>query len=253
MRLGVSELAWQTDTDVLDILNSLDIRYIETVLPKHITWESNDITNLQQYLTKLQKININVLSTQSITYNSNVFSFNHENFVSHMNLVSDLCNKFHIQLLVLGAPKLRNKYNFNIVSKIFKQLDNIMRSRNQILLIEPNCKQYGGEYFFTVDEIVQFIKTNNFTNIKTMIDTHNIINEQQSPAEIYLQYKPYIKHIHVSENNLFEFTNSKFHIELANVLHETNYNGLVIYECINTATLFGDIKLFSNIYNKLVI
>ena len=249
MKLGISELAWQSDTDILDILHGENIRYIEAVIPRHMNWTDDTLT-FENYLSYLRINNINVASTQSITYKSNILSFNDINFLNHLKLVSSICKNLHINLLVLGAPKLRNNYELNLLSNIFNQLDVIARDNQQIILLEPNCKQYGGDYFFTIDEIVKFISYNKFTNIKTMIDTHNIINEHQSPAEMYLRYREYIKHVHVSENNLSSFKNSKYHTDLSNVLHDTNYDGIVIYECINTDTLLGDIKLFSNIYNK---
>ena len=89
-----------------------------------------------------------------------------------------------------------------------------------------------------------------FSNIKTMIDTHNILNEKQIPSNICSAYHKHIKHVHVSENNLTNFKNSTEHVKLADMLRNINYNGIVVYECMNTTTLFNDIKLFSNIYNK---
>jgi sugar phosphate isomerase/epimerase len=250
MKLGISELAWESDLKILDILEESNIQYIEAVIPKHVNWNRVDLTQFKRYIDQLKLRNINVLSTQSITYNSNIDSFLDINFYQHMKLISEICSTVNINTIVLGAPALRKNYNHQMLSDVFTSIDILFRNKNQILLIEPNSKQYNGQYFFTVNEIVNFIKTNKFTNIKTMIDTHNVLNEKQNLVEVYMEHKSYINHIHVSENNLSSFIKSQNHIELSTALHDTNYNGLVIYECIKSPTLFGDVKLFSNIYNK---
>ena len=250
MKLAVSELAWPDSISNLELLSELGINYIEAVIPKHVDWESIDLTEFKYFIDNLKLYNIDVKSTQSITYNCNLNSFANENFTQHLRKVLDICYQTDINTIVLGAPKLRNQYNNQQLSLIFKQIDSILKHNNQILLLEPNSKIYNGEYFFTVDEIVNFIDMNNFTNIKTMIDTHNIILEGQDPSEIFLKYQSHIKHIHVSENELSNLKDSIQHNKLSQVLHDHNYDGLIVYECIKTATLLGDIKLFSYIYNK---
>jgi len=72
-----------------------------------------------------------------------------------------------------------------------------MMKANQTLLIEPNGKLYGGTFFHKIDEIVNFIDASKFTNIATMVDTHNSILENQSPLSNYTTYKNYVQHVHV--------------------------------------------------------
>jgi sugar phosphate isomerase/epimerase len=167
-----------------------------------------------------------------------------------MNTVFDICKEFNIEKIVLGAPLLRKNNNIEELISLFTYLDLKLNHTNQVLLLEPNSKYYNGDYFFTVAEIVSFIQKNNFNNIKTMIDTHNIILENQSPSNIFTEYYSYIDHIHISEINLESFKPSNYHYELSNKLKEFNYKGLVIYECKKSNSLIEDIKTFSKIYNK---
>lgn len=250
MKLAISELAWPESVTDLQTLNELGINFIETVIPKHVDWNLVDFNKFNQFIENLALNNIDVKSTQSITYNSNITSFVSNNFVEHIQTVSDICYQMDITTIVLGAPALRLEYNQQLLSDKFAIIDSILQTNNQTLLIEPNSRIYNGEYFFTVDEIVKFIKMNNFTNIKTMIDTHNILLEGQTPADVFIKYHPYIKHVHVSENKLSSFRNAIHHQELSTALHDMNYDGLVVYECMKSHTLLGDIKLFSYIYNK---
>lgn len=249
MKLAISELAWPESVTDLQTLNELGINFIETVIPKHIDWNLINFNKFNQFINYLSLNNINVRSTQSITYNSNVDSFVSDTFVEHIQRVSDICYHVNITSIVLGAPTLRTKYDLIKLVENFTKIDLILQSRNQTLLIEPNSRLYNGEYFFTIDEIIKFLDINDFTNIKTMIDTHNIILEGQPPAEVFEMYHSYIKHVHVSENNLSNFKDSKYHHDLSDKLIKLKYDGLVVYECMKSPTLLGDIKLFSYIYS----
>jgi sugar phosphate isomerase/epimerase len=253
MNLGISELAW-TEFDNLDnLLTKLiesNISSIEMVIPKHIEWQNLDINKILMVAEIYKKYNINIVSTQSILYNSNVESFNDINFLSHIELVCNICNKIGITKLVLGAPALRKNFDINYLHAMFLKLDSILYENGQTLLIEPNSQVYSGQYFFTLLEIITFIESGKFKSIKTMIDTHNIVLENQNPSELLLKYVDYIDHVHISEINLQPFTENKIHMELAETLYKLNYNGLIVYEAKSFETLFEDIKLFSNIYYK---
>lgn len=251
MKLGISNLAWENSEleNIIPILKNNGIKYIETVLPKYLDWNNLDTTNLLKYLETLYKHNLLTLSTQSIFYNSSVKNFNDPNFVNHLKLVFDVCKLLNIELAVLGAPTMR-------VSHISKELifnlhliDSHLKETGQILLLEPNSKSYNGDYFYTVNEIVNFIGENKFSNIKTMIDTHNIILENEDPTENYLKYKDLISHIHISEKGLDNFAPTEKHIILSNTLKQTNYNGLIVYETKPSINLTQDIEQFVKIYN----
>jgi sugar phosphate isomerase/epimerase len=254
MKTGLSELAWDNTIDLDKLLVELtkcDISFLELIIPKHIDWDLIETTRLKNFLNTINSYNINIASTQSILFNSKVTAIdNNSLFIDHMNKVFDICKEFNIQKIVLGAPSLRKNYNIEELASIFKQLDLELNNTDQVLLLEPNSRYYNGNYFFTIDEIVNFIEKNKFKNIKTMIDTHNIILENQSPSEIFTMYHNYIDHVHVSEINLESFKPSNHHYELSNKLKDFDYKGLVIYECKKSNTLIEDVKLFSNIYNK---
>ena len=252
MKLGISNLAWNNNDefkDIVPILKENNINYIEIVFSKHLTW-NNPIHQLDAFMNIIEKNNLKTLSTQSIFFNSNVNSFNDNNFLKHLEVISNLSKEIGVNKLVLGSPNMRIDKNCNKLSEILIEADKLMLDKNQTLLLEPNSKIYNGEFFHTVKEIVEFIKTNNFTNINTMIDTHNIILENEDPVIIFNQYKEYIKHIHVSENNLSSIIESNNHNSLSETLYNSKYDDLIIYETKPSTQLKEDIELFSKIYNK---
>jgi len=251
MKLGISNLAWENSEleNIIPILKANGVRYIETVLPKYIDWEVLDTTNLLNYVDILYKYDLSTLSTQSIFYNSSVKDFSDPNFVNHLKKVFDISKLLNINLAVLGAPTIRLSYISKEVVSNLHLIDFYLKDTNQVLLLEPNSKVYKGDYFHTISEIVNFIEDNKFSNIKTMVDTHNIILENEDPTENYLKYKNLIFHIHISEKGLDSFAPSEKHIILSNTLKQTNYEGLIIYEAKPSDNLTFDIEQFAKIYN----
>lgn len=251
MKLGISNLAWENSEleNIIPILKANGIKYIETVLPKYVDWEVLDTTNLLNYVGILYKHDLLTLSTQSIFYNSSIKDFGNPNFVNHLKTVFNISKLLNIDFAVLGAPTMRLSYISKEVISNLHLIDFYLKGTNQILLLEPNSKVYKGDYFHTISEIVNFIVDNKFSNIKTMIDTHNIILENEDPTENYLKYKHLISHIHISEKGLDSFVPSKKHIILSNTLKQTNYEGLIIYEAKPSNNLTFDIEQFAKIYN----
>ena len=255
MKLGISELAWPgiDHFDVtLNALNATGISCIEMVIPKHSAWNPINVEKLQEFRNMINSAHIEVKSTQSVLFNSDVTVIGVVNFVQHMEKVIDACIVLGIEKIVLGSPKHRVDFYFPQLKYAFQILDNKLDGTSISILIEPNSQQYGGEYFFTIDSIVKFLAQHNFNNIKTMIDTHNIILEGGNPAEKFMEYQTYIDHVHVSEIGLTSFKESDIHRQLAETLHTRQYDGLVVYECNQSATLFNDIVSFANIYNKVI-
>lgn len=252
MKLAISELAWDNDNIdvILNILTEYNISYVETVIPRHLKWNETDTIKFDKFKDKINSVGIQLKSTQSILFNSDVTAIEDPvSFLKHMDLVLDICKQYDIQKIVLGAPSLRKQFDLIHLTSIFQELDFKLKGSSQIILLEPNSRFYKGNYFFTIDEIVDFIDTNKFSNIKTMIDTHNILLEGSNPSDMFIKYQQFIDHVHVSETNLVNIIPSKQHDEFAATLAKYNYTGLVVYECKQTNDLLGDVKLFSYIYS----
>jgi len=250
MKLGISNLVWEKEEDIIWLLKENNIYYVEIVLPKHINWNENDLSKLYNYVDYLQNNDLKILSTQAIFFNSGIKEFTGNDFINHINKVSEVCKNIGVKSIVLGAPTMRTTNSYVKLGDTFKYINEIIEKNNQTLLLEPNSRIYNGKYFYTLNEIVNFINDNKFTNIKTMIDTHNMILENENLIDTFLQNKEYIKHIHVSEVELDEFKESKEHIDLSDILKKENYDGLVIYEAKPSKNIEKNIKEFSKIYEK---
>lgn len=221
MKFGISNLSWSDDKEILIRLKLSKYDYVETVFPR---------------------INYGYYSTQSIFYGSNVNSFEDiDGTEKWLNYVVDKCIKYKTKIIVLGSPSLR-KGNKNNLLKSLQKIDLKLRENQIFLCIEPNSSYYGGDYYFSLNEIVEDIV--NFSNIKTMIDTHNLILEGEDVIKTFLKYQNYIKHIHFSEKDLVPISDYSFYDHFIDFLNKNNYNLGITYELKFTKNIFEEIEKF---------
>jgi sugar phosphate isomerase/epimerase len=221
MKLGITNLAWDLSDDLLTKSQLKNYDYFETVFPR---------------------IDYGYYSTQSIFYGSDVETFEeYYKTLNRMHYVIDECKKYDIKIIVFGSPSLR-KGNKNNLLKVFNELNSKLKLLNIFLCIEPNSSYYGAEYYHTISEIIEDIK--NFSNIQTMIDTHNLILEKENIFECFLNHKQYIKHIHFSEKDLTPIADYSMYQSFINFLDNNKYNYGITYELKKTKNLIIESKKF---------
>ena len=198
----------------------------------------------------LESFDVGMGSIQSIFYDVNIESLNEKNkFTQHINKLIEFSKILGFNVLVFGSPNLRNGFNYEIIVDVLKNVDVVLLENNITMCIEPNSKIYNGEYFHTITEISEFLKSNNFTNIKTMVDTHNLILEGEDPVEMIEKYFNQVHHIHVSENKLLPLSNLVFHKKFSEKIKSLKYDGIITYELLQCDNLENQIKTFTEIYN----
>jgi len=215
----------------------------------NLSWKQNDhfvvsekLNNFDYFETVFSRRNIGIYySTQSIFYGSNIKSLVDDNILEYLNFVIDECSKCGIKIIVFGSPSLR-KGNKNILLNIFDHIDNRLKENKIYLCVEPNSSYYGGEYYFSLSEIVSDIEK--YSNIKTMIDTHNLILEGENIIEQYKKYSDYIKHIHISEKDLQPIKDWNKYYEFVDFLKEECYNYGITYELKPPVNIVEESKKF---------
>jgi sugar phosphate isomerase/epimerase len=255
MILGISNLAWekQENLQVFRELQKLGITHIEGVPSKIADWSELTTDTIRQYKQELTYQKINITSMQSIFYKVECSGIDEvEVILAHFTKLISYSKILGVHILVFGSPQLRKvteSSNSSLV-QIFTKLDSILDNTGITVVIEPNAKIYGGQFFNTVEEIVLFIQNNKLRNIRTMVDTHNILLEGQNPLVVFSKYFSYIKHIHISEVNLQPIANQEFHKNFANTLKSSTYAGGVTYELLPCKELAKELKTFIEIYKK---
>jgi D-psicose/D-tagatose/L-ribulose 3-epimerase len=253
MNIAVSNLAWDSEDNesILKILQEFGIHQIEGVITKICKWEDLTDDIIINFKNNLLSNNIKIKSLQSIFYGTDITNLeNKDKVIAHVNKLIEISKLLGVNVLVFGSPNLRKKidgYESKLKS-IFTKIDDLLEGTNIELSIEPNSQQYGGEFFFTVSEIVLFIKNNNFKNIKTMIDTHNIVLENENPILLFDLYYSYINHIHISEKKLLPFNDSELHREFSKKIQEKNYSKTITYEVLKCENFTESLSKFSKIY-----
>jgi sugar phosphate isomerase/epimerase len=239
MNLGISHLAFRDNIEVQQFaphIKSLGINSLELVFAKGL-----DI---------IFDCGLNIKSTQSLLHQSNVNDFLDENMFDTIVDISNKCSMCNINLMVLGSPKQRRILDYERLLGQFTKIDNLLRGRNQILCIEPNAKEYGGKYFYTISEIVNFLDVGRFSNIKTMIDTHNLILEGDNILSTFEKHYEYIEHIHISEYKLSTFIPSDLHLEFSYLIKQMQYDKTITNEVLIPTDLLNNIKQFTEIYGN---
>jgi sugar phosphate isomerase/epimerase len=253
MNIAVSNLAWDSNESeqIFKILNEVGVCQIEGVITKICKWEDltdDKIINFKDYLLSN---NIKIKSLQSIFYGSEITDLeNEDKIINHVKKLISISKILGVDTLVFGSPNLRKKidgYERKLQS-IFTKIDSLLQHSNIEMSIEPNSKEYGGEFFITISEIVLFIKNNNFKNIKTMIDTHNIILENENPILQFELYYPYINHIHISEEKLLPFNDSELHRQFSKKIREKEYSKTITYEVLKCENFKESLFNFFKIY-----
>lgn len=247
MNIGLSHLAFDTP-EIYNKLKDLGFSYIEGVLTKISPWDSLSQTSINQFKSDLNINTLECYSIQSIFYNYPVTSLCDDKVLVHFCNLIEYCKTLGTKIMVLGSPNLR-KLEPNYINKldsIFYNLDKLLEDTGIKVVIEPNCGLYKGQYFYTSSEIKCFIKANNFCNIKTMIDTHNLLNEGMDPIKEFERNIEYIEHVHISENDLKPLDRIDFHRMFADALRSNWYNKGVTYEVKKTDNLA--LEQFASIY-----
>lgn len=253
MKLSLSNFAWDIteSKSTFEELEKIGFNSIEGVLTKIGSWEELSVDRLSNYKDSLNSHGLSLLSLQSLFYDVKCDNIlDEENFINHFKKLIEYSKLLSVNTLVFGSPSLRKKIMGweSQLPLIFGKIDNLLDSTDIQLVIEPNAKIYGGEYFFTVSEIVDFITSNGFKNIKTMIDTHNLILEGDDPIDTLKTYINNIGHIHISEIKLEPIKNIEFHTKFSSKLKEMKYNKIITYEVMNCEQIMDSVKEFYEIY-----
>lgn len=254
MTLSVSNLAWDHNDNesIFSELKKLNINHVEGVLTKIDSWGNLNSDVIKRYKERLDNHNIKIKSIQSIFYGVDVNGFHDTNkIVQHIEKLIGYCKILGVNVMVLGSPTLRrDTKNLNqSLKQTFKLIDELLHNTDIELSIEPNTKEYGGSYFFNLEEICGFILNSNLRKIKTMVDTHNLLLENNDPCTDIKEYFEYINHVHISEPNLGPINNINFHEKFSRTLKELNYNKIITLEMKKNDEIVNNIKLFSTIYD----
>lgn len=234
MKLGVSAIGWEAEDHADIVLHLPDgIELLEAVPFKR---HSHFSGYLQKY------------SAQSLFYGMDIEAFWDETSLRKcLALLIKQAKALGWKRMILGSPGLRQgdcRYLMDGLAACHQELE----EAECIICIEPVARQYGGNYFFTVEEIVQSLVEYSLSRVQTMIDTNSAWLEDQLPEEVLMQYFPCIAHVHVSDEKIGPITEQIKHERFANALRGTGYSGGVVREMLKAKKHPEEYHYFAHLY-----
>lgn len=224
MQIGISNIGWQPENVEAntDIALSLGFDYIESAFAK----------------ASLSK---SVYAVQGIFYGSGISSFFDPRCYDHLCKVVDYCLENNIKIITFGSPSMRIGSKKHMLDLLLR-IDDYINKRDLIVCVEPNARKYGGEYYYTVDEIADDIGY--FYNIKTMIDTGNLYLEGLNPAAEFEKHKDVVYHIHISTPTLGPVYPCRTYANIISDIKTLGYDGSITYEYMKSYDIENEMKIF---------
>jgi D-psicose/D-tagatose/L-ribulose 3-epimerase len=265
MKFSCSNIAWSYDQEpmALDILKKHNITGIE-VAPTVIwpNWENATGDNAKLYKKILQDKGFEIPAMQAIMFGKQATSiFNktdQEKIVSHMITVAELSEKLEAKSIVFGSPKLRNtelsiEDAINEVLPFFRKIATYFNDSGSCFCIEPCGGIYGSNFITSATEASALATAVNHAGFGVHIDSSALHEADESIDAVWENIKTEIKHYHISEPALNDFSNPVIpHEYNLNWLREHDYKGWCSVEMKNSNIPFKDrgpwniIKKFNN-------
>lgn len=145
-------------------------------------------------------------------------------------------------LVILGCvrgniPALADRPKIlKLLGDSLKELDQYAQERSVYMVFEP-INRYENNYLCNTYEITDFIRQNELSNTRMMIDTFHMNIEERDIQQSIIDNLPYIKYAHFADSNRLYL--GQGHMDFPMVLEtllSNGYNGIISAECLPLPT-----------------
>lgn len=242
MNLSISNIAWNSkdNLNAINLIKKYNFNSIEIAPTKFLT---DPYENPGIFIDFSEKNQLKFCSIQSACFgiSSNIFKNEDEakHLLEHLSKVIIFSDKIGCRNLVFGCPKNRNVENLesdykNQAINFFSKLDLLASINNINIALEPNPIIYGTNFLNYTRDVFNFIKENDFKNIKINLDLGTIIYNKEDLQDIR-EYIDLVNHIHISEPNLELILERDVHYQLFKLLNDLKYDKFVSVEMKETS------------------
>jgi len=273
MKLAVSNIAWddKDNESVYKLMKNYGFRGLE-VAPGKIC---SDVADYQDYeldifRKKIEEYDIEPVSMQALLYGRDDLKIfdnidSRKKTLEYLKNIIILAKKIGIKTLVFGSPKNRsfssdldkNKV-IDISFDFFNDLGKFAFENGVNFCLEPNPISYGTNFLNNIQETVDFIKYVDNDGLKLIVDTSEIIMNEEVYDDILIESAPYIGHFHISEPDLqpLSVAYKDIHLSIAKILKSINYEGWSSVEMKpvkenNLDNISNALNFISNIYKNI--
>ncbi len=244
-KLTVSNIAWDSTPPelILPVLSAAGVRAIE-VAPTVVwpNWEGATVEAAEAFADSLHEQGFSIPSLQAILFGKpelHLFGTSQEltALKTHIEYVAELAQAMGAHIMVMGAPKNRLRGTMaadrarHIAVEFFAHVGDACSKRGVCLCIEPNPVQYSCDFITNSTQGLDLVDLVSSAGFGLHLDVAGMHLADESVYESIIAAGDHIKHIHVSEPNLQDFSNPVCdHDAAARALKEINYKGWVSIE-----------------------
>ena len=222
-KLYISNLGWQKKDNlkIFKILKKHKINGIDLAPIKlSKTWSLAE-KKAYNFRKALRRFDLKINAIQGIFFNTkfNLFNMNkidEKKLIKHLKRIIKISKIYNCNKIVLGSATFRNNIIFDknyankIFLKFFKKIDPLFRKKRITLCFETIPKQYGENYLYDIEHLVELIKNLDSPFMKINFDT-SIFHYNKFDKKKFLKNKRLIQNIQISEKkfNFFDKPNKK--------------------------------------------
>jgi D-psicose/D-tagatose/L-ribulose 3-epimerase len=216
MKLAISNLTWeyQEDDAVKGILLDKSVQAVE-IAPTKI-WQNPleaDAESVKRYRDYWNTSGVNIVALQSLLFGrADLQIFMdvqlRKQTIEYLGKIIEIGAGLGAKAFVFGSPKNRLVGDMDytkaieIAIEFFHQLGEIAHLHSTVFCIEPNPKDYGGDFIHTTEEGIQLVKEVGHPGFGLHLDAGGMSLAQENIAESIEMAAPFLAHFHISEPNL---------------------------------------------------
>ncbi len=273
MKLSISNIAWNDDENLIvyKAMKQYGFGGLE-IAPSKLCSNLNECKDedLIKFKNVVENMGIQVVSLQSLLYGRNDLSVfgnlkSRKDTLEYLKTVILIAKKIGAKNLVFGSPKNRvisselgRRQAVKIAIDFFSEIGDFAQQNGVYVCLEPNPKSYGTNFLNTIQETVDFLEHINSDGLKLIVDTSEIIVNNEKIENILFKIIPHLSHFHISEPDLSPLSqfHKNTHLNLARILKQINYQGWASIEMKSSGSdnfnnVVGAMELISNIYSTI--
>lgn len=263
-KLAISNIAWTANTEqVFKLLSDEGVTGIE-VAPGKVAggWEGLNLSVMRSYRTLCTDFGLVIPSFQAFLFGKPELQLlgDKKSFVAlkdHMKFIAELAQTAGAKVLVYGAPKNRlllgHGYDdaLALAEERLAVLAEICWEYEVSIGLEAVPAVYGGEVITSYKESTAIVKTVDHPGLVFHLDTGCTFLDNQSIAEAIDKTSDTIKHFHISQPKLADFSEpAEYHKDASISLTKGNYQGWRCIEMLETNNPIKSIKESIDFVNR---
>ena len=254
-KLAVSNIGWSANSEnVLASLAVSGVDGIEVAPGKLGAWDSLDKSILENFLGLCSKFQLTVPSFQALFFGKPELQLlgdkrSFQAMKDHVKRVAELAAFANCNIMVFGAPGNRKLLGISrrdgedLARERLNELAEIAWAHRTSIALEAVPAAYGGEIITSFKDSLDIVKSVDHPGLVFHLDAACTWLAGDSIGAAVSEAGPSLRHFHVSQPQLAEFSNPEsYHMEAGLALRRSGDSGWISIEMRETATPLDSLK-----------